>query len=266
MFEDQSLEYITSAIGTPPKPATPSVHEEPRTQATLAGLPISNPLVSEESTYVIDPSGTQRMSRAHLPDGIKRANEGQGYLGNSSTWSFSHWVFNTIKNHLGTSNFPEVQISFDANAYDVQWGSPQIPVLPNKDDLPSLDHALYLSNTVKFRICQMFDLFDEAEFMKELHEFYTEPSEKLRCSKMWCIKYFLIVAFGKAFLERSTKPTSPPGSTYFIQAMNLLPNSEDLYREPIIAIEILCMVSLYLQSSDMRRSAYSYVRKWLFYF
>ena len=148
----------------------------------------------------------------------------------------------------------------------MQWGSPQISISPNKNDLPSLDHALYLTNTVKFRICQMFHLFDEAEFSKELHEFYKEQSEKLRSSKMWYIKFLLIVAFGKAFLERSTRPTSPPGSTYFIQAMNLLPNSEVLYREPIVAIEILCMISLYLQCSDMRRSAYSYVRTWLFYF
>ena len=96
--------------------------------------------------------------------------------------------------------------------------------------------------------------------MIELHEFYEEPSVKMKSSKSWYIKFLLILAFGKAFLERSGDKTSPPGSNYFIQAMDLLPNTEAMYREPIMAIEILCMVSLYLQSVDMRRSAYSYVR------
>ena len=182
-----------------------------------------------------------------------------GYLGHSSTWSFSHWVFNTITHHLGKSNFTEVPVSFDASAYELRWGLSQSPTLVDISDVPSMDYALYLTNTVKFRICQLFHLVDEAGYMSELYEFYKNPSEKIRTSKLWYIQFLLILAFGKALLERPAKSTTPPGSVFFVQAMDLLPNTEDLYAEPILAIEVLCMVSLYLQSVDMRRSAYSYV-------
>lgn len=79
--------------------------------------------------------------------------------------------------------------------------------------------------------------------MSELYEFYKEPSEKLEISKMWYIRFLLILAFGKSFLERPTKSTIHPGSSLSIQAMNLLPNTEALYCEPMSVIEILCMVS-----------------------
>lgn len=183
-----------------------------------------------------------------------------GYLGHSSTWSFSQWVFNTIKDHLGEPKSPGILISFDASAYELEWGNCREPALSDTSGLPSVDYAIYLTNTVIFHIGHLFYLFDEAGFIRELYEFHEKPSEKVRTSKMWYIQYLLILAFGKAFLERPAKSTAPPGSKYFIQAMNLLPNTEAMYREPILAIEILCMVSLYLQSVDMRRSAYSYVR------
>ena len=191
---------------------------------------------------------------------IQQTHYGRGYLGHSSSWSFSHWVFKTVNDHLGQSNSPELLISFDANAYELEWGPSQIALSSPASNVPAVDHALYLMHTVKFHICQLFPLFDEAEFMIELHEFYGEPSEKMKSSKMWYINFLLILAFGKAFHGQSANTTSPPGSSYFVQAMNLLPNTEAMYREPIVAIEILCMVSLYLQSVDMRRSAYSYVR------
>lgn len=184
----------------------------------------------------------------------------QGYLGHSSTWGFSQWVFNTIKNHLWESNAPKVLISFDASAYELEWGVPQQPTLPTTSVVPSLEYALFLTASVEFHICQLFYLFDEEEFRAELYAFYREPSEKMKTSKMWYIKFLLVLAFGKALLEPRSKSTTPPGATCFIQAMNLLPNTEAMYREPILAVEILCMVSLYLQCVDMRRSAYSYVR------
>ena len=195
-----------------------------------------------------------------FPSVIQQTHYGRGYLGHSSSWSFSHWVFKTVKDHLDQSNSPELLISFDANAYELEWGLYQKALSSPVSNVPSVDHALYLTHTVNFHICQLFPLFDEAEFMIELHEFYEEPSEKMKSSKLWYIKFLLVLAFGKAFLERSGDKPSPPGSTYFIQAIDLLPNTEVMYREPIVAIEILCMVSLYLQSVDMRRSAYSFVR------
>ena len=221
---------------------------------------MSNPLTSEKSTFITDASGTQRMYIYLFPSGLLVLSMRPGYLGHSSTWSFSQWVFNTIKDHLGEPKSPGILTSFDASAYELEWGNCREPALSDTSDLPPADYAIYLTNTVIFHIGHFFYLFDEAGFIRELYEFYEKPSEKMRTSKMWYIQFLLVLAFGKAFLERPAKSSAPPGSKYFIQAMNLLPNTEAMYREPILAIETLCMVSLYLQSVDMRRSAYSYVR------
>ena len=106
----------------------------------------------------------------------------------------------------------------------------------------------------------MFHLLDEEEFMRGLHEFYEDPSERIKSSRMWFIQFLLVLAFGKAFLSPQRIGNLPSGSDFFIRAMTLLPNTEYLYGEPILAVEILCLASLYLQSVDMRRSAYSHVR------
>ena len=73
----------------------------------------------------------------------------------------------------------------------------------------SMAYVLYLTNRVKFHVCEWFHIFDEADFMSELYEFYKEPSEKLETSKMWYIRFLLILAFGKSFLDRPTKSTIP---------------------------------------------------------
>jgi proline utilization trans-activator len=96
--------------------------------------------------------------------------------------------------------------------------------------------------------------------MANLHTFYDNPTENARQLKMWFIQFLLVLAFGKAFLQPAMTSGIPPGSEYFLRAMNMIPDTERLYREPVPAIEVLCMVSLYLQSVDMRCSAYGYVR------
>ena len=43
---------------------------------------------------------------------------------------------------------------------------------PDISGLPSLDHALYLSETVKFHLGQSYRLYNEDEFIHNVREFY----------------------------------------------------------------------------------------------
>ncbi|QMW35971.1 hypothetical protein G4B84_011500 [Aspergillus flavus NRRL3357] len=111
---------------------------------------------------------------------------------------------------------------------------------PDISGLPSLDHALYLSETVKFHLGQSYRLYNEDEF---IHNF------------------LLVLAFGTAFLHRSGRSKDPPGSKFFIRAMSLMPDQAPLWKGSLLAIEVLGMAGLYLYSIDQRESAHIYVRQ-----
>lgn len=128
------------------------------------------------------------------------------------------------------------------------------------ESLPSLDYALYLTNTVKFHIAQTYHLFEESRFMQGLFSLYNDGPQPLNPkNRMWYVQYFLIMALGKALLTRGMSKAGSPGSEYFMRAMELFPDANGLYQDPILSIEVCCGLALYLQAVDHRNSAYVYV-------
>jgi proline utilization trans-activator len=184
-----------------------------------------------------------------------------GWLGPSSTWAFSQQVLNIFQDYLGQHLSPEVPLNVDANAFKLNWPSTRTSPPQLSTDIPSLDHAIYLTNTVKFHLSQIYHLFDEETFMMKLATFYDgdptiEPASELR---LWYVQFLLIMAFGKALLVPGNSEQSLPGSGLVSRALELLPDVHGLFQDPISSIEILCCLALYLQSIDHRNSAYTYV-------
>src|SRR5687767_5882823 len=132
------------------------------------------------------------------------------------------------------------------------------------ETLPSLDYALYLTNTVKFHISQTYHIFEEQYFMRRLYSLYNEGPQPLSPeNRIWYVQYFLIMALGKALLARGTSKVGSPESEYFLRAMELFPDADGLYQDPILSIEVCCGLALYLQAVDHRNSAYVYVSSWI---
>lgn len=148
----------------------------------------------------------------------------------------------------------------DGTAYPLDWTSPPSGTI-TKEDMPSLDYALYLMNTVKFHVSQLYHLFDEEIFLQGLYAFYDSSSQaELVQMRLWYCQYLLIIALGKAFLVRKNySEENPPGAEFFVRAMKLLPDVTELYQDALLSIEILCAISLCLQSFDHRNSAYTYI-------
>lgn len=76
---------------------------------------------------------------------------------------------------------------------------------------------------------------------------------------LWHVQFLLVVAFGKLFLRRGASTLGPPGAVEFLQAIKLKPDVLELWEDPVLSIEILCLISLYLFTVDMRSSAYTFV-------
>ncbi|KAJ5411099.1 uncharacterized protein N7487_005458 [Penicillium crustosum] len=201
---------------------------------------ISNPLDSGRSRFCVDNNGRRR------------------FLGPSSTWAYTRQVIVDIQQHFNESSIPEIPLHVDGNAYMFDWSNAgDVPF--TKAELPSLDYAIYLMNTVQFHIAQLYHLFDQKSFMDGLYQFYDCTVPEPPKSKLWYIQYLLVISFGKSFLNQKTAKEPPSGVVYFARAMKLLPNIQGLYDDPLLSMEILCAASLYLQCLDHRNNAYVYL-------
>lgn len=151
----------------------------------------------------------------------------------------------------------------DAKIYNLTWRSAPLTEAPDMTGLPSLNHAIYLFNTVKFHLGQTYRLFDETEFENQIRNFYAHAVEKASKCRLWYTKFLLILAFGTAFLAPPTRVQEPPGSKFFVRAMSLMPDHGTLWMDSLLAIEVLALVGLYLFSLDERESAHIYVSQLL---
>ncbi|KAF7552408.1 hypothetical protein G7Z17_g4366 [Cylindrodendrum hubeiense] len=235
--------------------ATPLVsgHEDGATPYQLPGFtPVSqptpesatepsNPLASVKSSYVSDDKGRLR------------------WLGESSTWSFSRKTLMVIRDHLKASDLPDVAINEESRAYDLDWGSKPFDDAANFHNLPSIDHATYLIESLKFHVGQLFHLFDERNFRHKIREFYANPAKYAGQNRIWYVQFLAVLALAKAVGTNPPKGSRTlPGSEFFTRAMSLMPDSSYLFNDALTAIEALCVIALYLQSADMRNSAYIY--------
>jgi hypothetical protein len=183
------------------------------------------------------------------------------FLGPTSTWSFSRRILNTIQARLNPHNSNPLPLAVDGDAYQLQWRQASSEELPDIRGLPSLEHALYILNTVQFHFSHLYLLFDEDEFRRHLYEFYDDAAAKAQESRLWYVQFLMVLAFGEALLAPVRKASNAASWTkYFSRAMSLLPDITGLWQDPVLAIEVLTLIGLYFHSVDMRDTAYCYVR------
>jgi hypothetical protein len=201
---------------------------------------VSNPLVPEQPAFISDDSGTLR------------------YLGHSSTWSFSRQVLHMAHQSPHSHSSPKGSVHVEGQAYKINL---QKPTVSDSDvaGLPSIDLSLYYLQTLKFRTCPLFYLFDEAHFTSHLHRFYETPATYAQDFQAWFVHYLILMAFAKAFTASSPPSNVTSSFEMFSRALRLLPEITQLCEDPVGSTEILCCIALYLQSVDHRVAASIYV-------
>ena len=163
--------------------------------------------------------------------------------------------------YLHHTPLPDMDLLFDGMTYDLGWNGSRTndPTL-TIPALPTVDHAIYLVNAVKFHCGQIYHLFDDESFMKSLYHFYEEPPGRKPDDEMWYVHFLVIIAFGKAFTTKKNQGRCPPGAEFFIKALHLLPDMIMLWQDPVHATEIFCCIALYLQCAHYRLVAHNFVR------
>ncbi|RYP72060.1 hypothetical protein DL769_004547 [Monosporascus sp. CRB-8-3] len=164
----------------------------------------------------------------------------------------------TEKLQLMNPNSPSTPSKYlHSNIYSLQWKPWPDDIPPDISGLPSIDHATYLFNTTKFHLRQHYRFYDEAAFISRMQDFYRgNAQEKATEDRLWFAQFLIVMAFGKAFLAKSPDPHGPPGSKYFVRAMALMPDLASLWKDSLLAIEVLVLAGIYLYSIDQRECAH----------
>lgn len=187
------------------------------------------------------------------------------FLGPTSTWTFCRRVFTVLENAADSPDAPLAPLNLDGTAFVLQW---QSKLEVDADDLlrlPPMDHALFLYNTVKFRLGELFCIIDEPSFLEIFYLFHKNPLGTAQEHRLWFIEYLLILALGKALTSgygsTSRAKTTLNGSYLAARALSLLPDIAVLQnkRPALLAMRVLSLSALYLHAVDMRSAAYQYV-------
>jgi hypothetical protein len=146
----------------------------------------------------------------------------------------------------------------DGVLYDVSWKSKTVDL--SHIELPSQEIAEYYLSTVTLYLGSMYHCYDHGSLMTNLREFYAEKESHVRMpSRLWHTKMLLIFAFGKSILAREAGPSGQMGTNFFRPAIEGMPDIRTLQNEPVLSLEILCLLSLFLEALDIRSGAWGYV-------
>ncbi|KAH8811331.1 fungal-specific transcription factor domain-containing protein [Xylogone sp. PMI_703] len=222
-----------------------TIYVQPNVEAALpledTVPPVQNPLTSSQSFFLTDTSGKQR------------------YLGSSSSWSFSWQIRRLLKEKIASPDTVDLIPSSEEDTYSMASASIRDSLSSTPLDFPSRDYAEYLTNTTAFHLEPVYHIFVKHSFMQKLDQFYEEQSFVDPPKSLWLVQFFLVVAFGKLFLRRGASALGPPGAKDFLQAMRLKSDLLDFCDDPVLGIEVLCLISLYLFTADIRSAAYTFI-------
>ncbi|KAL2206858.1 hypothetical protein CC79DRAFT_1370256 [Sarocladium strictum] len=205
---------------------------------------VLNPLTSSETPFTTDSSGRQR------------------YLGSSSSLSFSWQIRCFLQRIVGERMFINLVPRSEEQTYIM--ASPTVRAALSSenaagDDLPSREYAKYLAETTLFHLGQLYHIFDRNSFMASLDTFYDNDRRMTPENKLWFIQLLLTIAFGKLFLRKPLSALGPPGASDFLSALKMQSDMLDYWDDPLTWVENLCLISIYLNTADMRASAYSFI-------
>ena len=183
------------------------------------------------------------------------------YLGLSSSAAFTARLTLLLSQHLHPASEHNVPLSLDGDIYKLQARPPEQDALASFKEVPSKEHSLYLYTTVQFHLLPAFRLIHEPTFLATFYAFFDSPENTTKASRLWLIQFYLVLAFGRAFLSRNRLDgnSDPPGGGFFVRAIALLPNDSELWIDPLLAVEIFGLAALYLYSVDRKESAYLFV-------
>ncbi|VUC25742.1 unnamed protein product [Clonostachys rosea] len=153
---------------------------------------------------------------------------------------------------------PPIQ-PWDLETIDLAWNPIGLNEQPDISDLPSKDYALFLISTAQYYLAPFAKIIDHPQFRKQTEDFYENPAIEARKSRMWYSQFLFTLAFGEAYAQTGSSQ-GIPGIQFASRALSLIPSIVPMEKNPLAAVEALCLGALYLQSLDLRLMSFQLVK------
>ncbi|KAJ0422044.1 hypothetical protein BJY00DRAFT_311445 [Aspergillus carlsbadensis] len=251
--EEYILDLEARCAGqAPPLREREAERRTPVTTAPITPRSLQRPAVPQQQ-----PSRGDERPRNELCDYADAIGDDYRRFGHSSSFSFSRNIRLMITERIKGPDLHD-KIPIRDGAYGMPWKAVSVDL--SGLNLPSEDYAEYLTQTVHFAFRPLYHLFDKAAFLRRLHEFYDNlKGATPQPTGLWHIQMLVIFALGTSILSRESGPSGPTGSQYFARAIEALPDCHQLSQEPVLSIEILGQIALFMQAMDMRVAAHQYI-------
>ncbi|KAG0161120.1 hypothetical protein PDIDSM_8653 [Penicillium digitatum] len=142
-----------------------------------------------------------------------------------------------------------------------QWTTSVKELVDNVADVsfPSLEESQHLLDQFLFYLGVSQHFFDPRSFSDDLMLLFQSPeTRQQQMNSPWFAEYLLVMAMAK--LMDVQHPTSQtPGTDLFAEALKRLPPLHHMGGEGVIAVEILTLITTYLQWCDRKHDAYLYI-------
>ncbi|KAF7595024.1 hypothetical protein BBP40_007625 [Aspergillus hancockii] len=164
------------------------------------------------------------------------------------------------RNHPNKSTTLRTTLRGGYNEAAAQWESAS--ALVNDDaipNIPSLEESQHLLDRFLFYLGVSQHFFDPRTFSDRMVLlFQDEETRDYQTSTTWFTEYLLVMAMAK-LMDVKNPLCQPPGASLFAEAMRRLPPLHRLGEEGVIAVEILTLITTYLQWCDRKHDAYLYI-------
>lgn len=186
------------------------------------------PLSSEESNLLNPLFDGQSEKPVH-----ERSLE-PGFSGEASCAAFSNRLLQCLDDTY-------IPLSAGFSNYH-RLGTDRNHVIDQGYEFPERMHAKLLLNVARRFIGNYHPLFLEVTFMREIDAVYRR---QLIPSTLWLCKFYSLMALGEIYAHRRGfgDYNRVPGTNYYVKAVNLLQENQDLYEEPtLIQVEVLTLL------------------------
>lgn len=192
----------------------PSMAQESRapSQSAPGDQDISNPIHEPRRIFQLDHASQQQ------------------FVGESTCLAFGDRILQCLNPRSTTPPLaPELQYVHNAT-FSRQLGNAADCKLPER-----IRANLLVRVALRF-IGQDYHFFLHEDFLQQLEKAY-DSDETPRFDAIWACKFFVVLALGELYstsipASRGSRPSSVPGTGYFLTAVTLL---QDLFEEPSIA-------------------------------
>ncbi|KAJ5943488.1 hypothetical protein N7516_003656 [Penicillium verrucosum] len=158
--------------------------------------------------------------------------------------------------------------SFHGSTSNFQYRADRLPQWTSVKELvdnvagvsfPSLEESQHLLDQFLFYLGVSQHFFDPRSFSDDLMLLFQSPeTRQQQINSPWFTEYLLVMAMAK--LMDVKHPTSrTPGADLFAEALKRLPPLHHMGGEGVVAVEILTLITTYLQWCDRKHDAYLYI-------